>query len=75
MNKNILILICGTGSTGQRHSRNLINLGYKNLIFFKQTKKLTPNWIKKFKVYTNIYSALKKKTKSYIYLQCHQQTS
>lgn len=63
MNKNILILICGTGSIGQRHSRNLISLGYKNLIFFKETKKISPDWIKKFKVYTNIYSALKKRPK------------
>jgi predicted dehydrogenase len=63
MNKNILILICGTGSTGQRHSKNLINLGFKNLIFFKQTKKSKPNWIKKFKIYTNINSALKQKPK------------
>ncbi len=63
MNKNILILICGTGSVGQRHSRNLIKLGYKNLIFFKQTTKSIPKWINKFKIYTNINNALKRKPK------------
>lgn len=63
MNKNILILICGTGSIGQRHSRNLIKLGYKNLIFLKQTKKSIPNWINKFKIYKNINNALKRRPK------------
>ena len=59
MNKKILILICGTGSIAQRHAKNLITIGYKNIIFFKETKKSIPSWMKKFKIYYNYKLALK----------------
>ena len=36
MNKNVPILIIGAGSIGERHIRNLWQLGYHNLIVFRQ---------------------------------------
>ena len=30
------ILICGIGSIGKRHAKNLINLGEKNIIFIEK---------------------------------------
>ncbi len=36
MNKNSSILIIGAGSIGERHIRNLWQLGYKNLIVYRQ---------------------------------------
>ena len=37
------ILICGTGSIAYRHYRNLIKLGYKDIIFYKSTRKKNIN--------------------------------
>ena len=31
------ILICGTGSIALRHYKNLMILGYKDIIFYKST--------------------------------------
>ena len=36
MKKNNKILICGLGSIGQRHALNLIDLGYKDLVFLRE---------------------------------------
>lgn len=56
------ILICGTGSIATRHFKNLIKLGYKNIIFYKSTnKKILETKIKKFKIYKNIDLALNEK--------------
>ena len=63
MNKKDLILICGSGSIAQRHAKNLIKLGYKNLIFFKENKTFIPQLVKKFKIYYNIDKALQNKPK------------
>ena len=38
MKKKEKILICGLGSIGQRHALNLIKLGYKNLILYREKK-------------------------------------
>ena len=63
MNKKSLILICGTGSIAKRHAKNLLHLGYKNLIFFRETNNPIPFWIKKFPIFYNISNALKEKPK------------
>lgn len=36
MNKNVPILVIGAGSIGERHIRNLWQLGYKNISVFRQ---------------------------------------
>lgn len=36
MNKNVPILVIGAGSIGERHIRNLWQLGYKNITVFRQ---------------------------------------
>ena len=59
MNKKKLILICGTGSIAKRHAKNLLTLGYKNLIFFRETKRTLPSWMNKFEVFYNYNKALK----------------
>jgi hypothetical protein len=56
--KKTLILICGTGSIAKRHSKNLLYLGYDNLIFFRETKKSIPAWMKKFQIFYNYNEAL-----------------
>lgn len=61
MKKKTLILICGTGSIAKRHSKNLLYLGYDNLIFFRETKKSIPAWMKKFQIFYNYNEALKNK--------------
>jgi predicted dehydrogenase len=63
MNKKNLVLICGSGSIAKRHALNLLKLGYKNLIFFKENKNFQPQFIKKFKIYYDIDVALKCKPK------------
>ena len=60
------ILICGTGSIALRHYKNLMILGYKDIIFYKSTSlnlnKIDPK-IKKKKIYYNLDQALKEKPK------------
>tara|TARA_B100000965_G_C19593780_1_gene759165 strand:- start:2526 stop:3461 length:936 start_codon:yes stop_codon:yes gene_type:complete len=58
------ILICGTGSIAKRHYKNLIKLGYKDIIFYKSTRKqiLIPK-INKNQVYLNLDNALKERPK------------
>jgi predicted dehydrogenase len=58
------ILICGTGSIANRHYKNLIKLGYKDIIFYKSTRKkiLIPN-INKNQIHFNLDSALKQRPK------------
>ena len=59
LNKKSNILICGAGSVGIRHAKNLIHLGYKNLIFFTRKKKiLIQN--KEFKRYTSLNNLFKR---------------
>ena len=38
MKKNTKILICGLGSIGQRHYKNLLSLGYRNIIVYRTKK-------------------------------------
>ncbi len=58
------ILICGTGSIALRHYKNLILLGYKDIIFYKSTSsvfKKIDSKIKKEKIYYNLDYALEEK--------------
>lgn len=63
INKKDKILICGLGSIGKRHSKNLISLGFKNLIFYKESKKKIDKKFKKYKIFTKLKDALKEKPK------------
>jgi len=55
--KKTNIIICGAGSIGIRHAKNLISLGYKNIIFFTKRKKLVIGNLK-FKTFSNLNEAL-----------------
>lgn len=56
------ILICGLGSIGQRHAKNLIHLKQDNLIFFRERNlKLTDKKLKNKKVFYSLDEALKDK--------------
>lgn len=56
------ILICGSGSIATRHYKNLIKIGYKDIIFYKSTKYLKKNSIiKNKKIYYNLKEALREK--------------
>ena len=48
MNKNIPILIIGFGSIGQRHYRNLLKMGYRNITVYDSDKSKVSNF--KFQV-------------------------
>jgi predicted dehydrogenase len=55
------ILICGVGSIGERHVRNLLTLGYENLILYR-TKNLSFRTIKQeFPLFTSLSEALEEK--------------
>ncbi len=60
-NKRSYILICGAGSIGIRHAKNLIYLGYKNIIFFSKRKKILIG-NKEYKTYSSLKNLLKKKS-------------
>lgn len=51
------ILICGLGSVGQRHARNLISLGYKDLYALRVRNSPLPNDLKKIKIISNFDDA------------------
>jgi len=56
------ILICGLGSIGKRHAKNLISLKQDNLIFFRERNlKLTDKKLKNKKVFYSLNKALKDK--------------
>ena len=58
------ILICGIGSIGKRHAKNLINLGEKNIIFYRERNfEIKDKKLKKIKVFHNLSEALKEKPK------------
>lgn len=57
-------LICGMGSIGLRHLRNLKALGYKDIIVYSSGKSVMPgveDEIGQFKIYNSLPSALKQK--------------
>tara|TARA_X000000950_G_C13911360_1_gene659078 strand:+ start:1314 stop:2279 length:966 start_codon:yes stop_codon:yes gene_type:complete len=58
INYNSKILICGAGSVGLRHAKNLISLGYKDIFFFTKRKNILIN-NKKFKTFSNLKKLLK----------------
>jgi len=56
------ILICGSGSIALRHYKNLISLGYKDIIFYKSTKYFRQkSKLKKSIVYYDLKNALNQK--------------
>ena len=54
------ILICGLGSIGLRHAKNLLKLGYKDIILFT-SREIKENKLKKFKIFNSLNKALKEK--------------
>lgn len=58
LSKNSEILICGAGSIGIRHAKNLVHLGYKNIIFLTKRKKIILNK-RKLKIYSSIIKLFK----------------
>ena len=56
------ILICGLGSIGKRHANNLLDIGKKELIFFREKNlNLNDPRLKKIKSYNNLKEAFLKK--------------
>ncbi len=56
------ILICGLGSIGKRHAKNLLSLGEKNIIFFRERNiNLKEKNLEKIKVFKKLSLALKEK--------------
>ena len=56
------ILICGSGSIALRHYKNLISIGYNDIIFYKFTKYFRENSkLKNNKIYYNLKKALNQK--------------
>ena len=69
MKKLFNSLIVGLGSIGNRHARNLITLGYKNIDIFRTLKNKT-NYpkLKNVKVLSNFYKAINSKKYNLIIL-------
>ena len=66
------ILICGIGSIGKRHAKNLINLGEKNIIFYRERNfEIKDKKLKKIKVFHNLSEALKEKPKITLFAMSH----
>lgn len=67
MKKNTKILICGLGAIGQRHYKNLITLGYKNIIVYRTGKGVNKGYVDAFSkeykptVFHDLVQALKEK--------------
>lgn len=56
------ILICGLGSIGKRHAKNLIEIGQKKIIFFrKRNLNFKDKDLEKIRTYNSLESALKEK--------------
>lgn len=55
------ILICGSGSIATRHYKNLLSLGYKDIIFYKSTKFFRSSKLKKKLIFYNLKDALNEK--------------
>ena len=59
---NFKILICGAGSIGERHIKNLLKLGYSDLIIYRRAIKNLRTIKKKIKQFSSLDEALKQKT-------------
>ena len=55
------ILISGVGSVGERHIRNLISLGYNDIVLYRRKNKSLRNIQNVFPTYTNLDDVLKLK--------------
>lgn len=55
------VLICGVGSIGERHLKNLLSLGYSDIILFRSKNKKLRTIKKKFPTFTNLSKALNQK--------------
>ena len=76
MKKNNKILICGLGSIGQRHALNLIDLGYKDLVFTPWKDEYTPAIEEEMQIrtvmqiiYMQNYSGLISQNHLHLYIQ------
>ena len=54
------ILICGLGSIGLRHTKNLLKLGYKDILLFT-SRKVIEKKLKNLKKFNSLTSALQEK--------------
>ena len=54
------ILICGLGSIGLRHTKNLLKLGYKDILLFT-SRKIIEKKLKNLKTFNSLDGALKEK--------------
>ena len=52
------ILICGVGSIGERHIRNLLTLGYEDIILYRTSNSQLRSLNQNFKTFNNIDEAL-----------------
>ena len=55
------ILICGVGSIGERHIKNLLSLGYQNIILYRKKKLPLRNIKNDFPIFTSLKKALAQK--------------
>lgn len=54
-------LVCGVGSIGERHIRNLLSLGYDDIILYRNKNQLLRTINREFPVYLNLEEALSQK--------------
>ena len=61
-NRNLKVLIIGTGSIGERHIKNLVSIGVHDLIIFSRTKKTKGRYInfKNFEITNNFDELINK---------------
>lgn len=59
--KDKKVLICGVGSIGERHIRNLITLGYHDIILYRQRNLPLRTIEREFSVFNDLSAALEQK--------------
>jgi predicted dehydrogenase len=57
----VKILICGVGSIGERHIRNLLTLGYEDIILYRTSNSQLRSLDQNFKTFNNLEDALHEK--------------
>jgi predicted dehydrogenase len=57
----VKILICGVGSIGERHIRNLLTLGYEDIILYRTSNSQLRSLDQNFKTFNNLEEALLQK--------------
>lgn len=61
IDKDSLILICGVGSAGERQLKNILGLGYGNIILYRKRNLPLRKVKKEFQVFLNLDEALRQK--------------